>query len=1166
MKKIAILLCLLLVFQCVAFAASDIENTNAIALSISASETSITTDGGQVTITPAVTTDLTDAVKTVSYKTDNNNALAEKKSDGSLVLTGKMNGNITVTAISDFDNSVTDKVTISISGQTEKQAYYGMNMFMIGNSILKHTPNPAIGWNNDCGMAASSAEKDYAHRLQYYLSEKYGEVDFSTYAIASFERKITNDVTKDYSEDLKPVRNAILALSSLPEIVTIQMGENATGCTDPAAYENAIAQLVGAIREVAPKAQVIGCTSFFPYAEKTEGMHNAAKKMNFRYVNLHELNVKENKASEYEHGGVAAHPNDRGMDEIGKYIFEQLTVSLTENVQPQYVIAPASIKIVADKNVIDEADGTLQLRIKAEPEGATDLVEWSVDNMNFAVVDDNGVVTAKNNGTVKVTAVSKYDSKFTDTYTIAISGQTNPYTLTYEGGTDDSSVTNLPEKNTYAKGEFKLSGQIPERAYYIFKGWATAPNSENVVDTVNVTSDMSVYAVWRAADYWSFDRDGYFEGVTVDNGFNVYVNDGSLQALATETDSSTGNVLKIVSPKLNIDAKTVANFVVKAQSSAKSDSTKFKIVFKTTDGDVALEKQVTSTDVSYYVYDVSSLTGTITGFEIMPTDVDCAVTIDEMGFNIKYDKYTDSVNGLRYRLITNDGIESAEIVGVSKVIYDELVIADEVTFDDGNTYPVTSIATYAMSSAAKSNLTVDGIANSVVQFTSITLPDTITRIGSSAFAFDGKLVTFNMGNGVKVIDSYNTFYECKALKNVTLSPSLTNTPVGMFQFCTSLESIKIPGSVTGLSSKVFNGCTALKKVEFEGAATTIAEDAFAADKTVRKDIEIWGISATDSAYSLSKAHDFAVKKGLKFIATNFKYTLKDDGTYKIVGVADNTKFGGTVLIFPSEYEGKSVTEIDKSTSLAYLAVIEEIIIPDSYTTLPDSQYANTFYQSKRIKKVTLSKNLQGTIGSVFNECTSIESIEIPDGVTALNRTFIGCTGLKEVKLGKNSKLESISSAETFKNCTALEKLYVPSGLKTIASGLTVPESDNFAFVGYGDYDGYDGNVKTWMNGDNKYIKDSGMPYAIYNKKVGTTVTANIKKMNDIKNGDIDITKAIVICAVYDGNNSIVDGAWSRLYEGGTLKTSHTFNDIDYSEGCTVKIFVWYGMFPLATSR
>ena len=41
----------------------------------------------------------------------------------------------------------------------------GKKILFIGNSITKHRPKPEIGWENDCGMAASSLENDYVHQL-----------------------------------------------------------------------------------------------------------------------------------------------------------------------------------------------------------------------------------------------------------------------------------------------------------------------------------------------------------------------------------------------------------------------------------------------------------------------------------------------------------------------------------------------------------------------------------------------------------------------------------------------------------------------------------------------------------------------------------------------------------------------------------------------------------------------------------------------------------------------------------------------------------------------------------------------------------------------------------------------------------------------------------------
>ena len=41
----------------------------------------------------------------------------------------------------------------------------GFRVLFVGNSITKYRPKPDIGWNNDCGMAASAPENDYVHLL-----------------------------------------------------------------------------------------------------------------------------------------------------------------------------------------------------------------------------------------------------------------------------------------------------------------------------------------------------------------------------------------------------------------------------------------------------------------------------------------------------------------------------------------------------------------------------------------------------------------------------------------------------------------------------------------------------------------------------------------------------------------------------------------------------------------------------------------------------------------------------------------------------------------------------------------------------------------------------------------------------------------------------------------
>ena len=640
-------------------------------LTLSVSADSITEENGTVTVTPNVNTNIKKAATTVSYKTNNNNAAVKKNDDGTLTLTGKINGDITVTAVSDYDKSITADVTVSVSGQPDnKTVYYGMNMFMLGNSILQHGKAESIGWYGNWGMAASAEELDYAHRLQYYLSDKYGEVEFKKCNFAEFERAIST--TTDFTSYFNWIKSIMDGMSDPPEIITIQMGENAN--TDNRnTYKAAVIQLVKFLRESVPDASIVVCTPFWGGAGKVDGMKDAAEELGVRVAYLHTLNTSENKAvGKFEHNGVANHPGDTGMDNIAKLIYDELNVTLTENVTPAYLCPPTSISIVSSKTTTVSDGEKLNLSIKTVPETETvSDVFWSVDNENIAVIDENGVFTSKNNGVVTVTAVSKADENVKASLEITVTGQTPCFTLTYDGGAEG--VTGLPEANKYAKNNTILSSANPVREYYIFNGWTTEKGSDKTVGSVNVTENTTVYASWRKADLWTFDRDGYLDGLSVLNGFNVKVSGGILQALATDTDEASGNVLKFVSQKLDIDSDDVNAFLLKIQNSVKDDSTQIKLTVVSTAGTYNYTKPVTSTtEYVTYNFDISDVSGIITGFEITPTNIDSGITVDEIAFcssTITFDKNTtDDVSGMPEDMAATRGMTLPD-KGISRFGY-----------------------------------------------------------------------------------------------------------------------------------------------------------------------------------------------------------------------------------------------------------------------------------------------------------------------------------------------------------------------------------------------------------------------------------------------------------------------------------------------------------------
>ena len=133
-------------------------------------------------------------------------------------------------------------------------------------------------------------------------------------------------------------------------------------------------------------------------------------------------------------------------------------------------------------------------------------------------------------------------------------------------------------------------------------------------------------------------------------------------------------------------------------------------------------------------------------------------------------------------------------------------------------------------------------------FTDITVPDTVTAIGASAFSWCSELTSINLPDGLAEIDEAafswcsslesiripdsvmkagtSCFRNCSNLKNVELSAGMTEIPELFFARCTGLESIEIPGGIKTIGRKAFRQCTALKTVYIQTGVKNIKRKAF----------------------------------------------------------------------------------------------------------------------------------------------------------------------------------------------------------------------------------------------------------------------------------------------------------------------------------------------------
>ena len=116
----------------------------------------------------------------------------------------------------------------------------------------------------------------------------------------------------------------------------------------------------------------------------------------------------------------------------------------------------------------------------------------------------------------------------------------------------------------------------------------------------------------------------------------------------------------------------------------------------------------------------------------------------------------------------------------------------------------------------------------------ITLPDTLSYVGSNAFRGCTGLETAVIKSGIKNI-SEGMFYDCTALKSVSggtsvdgivLPESITKIGGSAFFGCSSAAEVKLPAGVTSVGDYAFCKMTSLTKISLPSKVKTVGKGAF----------------------------------------------------------------------------------------------------------------------------------------------------------------------------------------------------------------------------------------------------------------------------------------------------------------------------------------------------
>lgn len=200
-----------------------------------------------------------------------------------------------------------------ISFETTENA--DIKLLFLGNSITRHGKAENLGWCGDWGMAASSKENDYVHKLISKFCQKGIKVSVCIANLSDWERTRNMDLL--FTKYLSALRfNA--------DYVIVRLGENA--CPDK--YLSEFELCYGELTDLFSRngAKIVLTDLFWEYEPFDNFVAELAKARGYAFAEIHDLgNDDEMKAiGKFSHNGVAVHPGDKGMAEIAERIFRVL--------------------------------------------------------------------------------------------------------------------------------------------------------------------------------------------------------------------------------------------------------------------------------------------------------------------------------------------------------------------------------------------------------------------------------------------------------------------------------------------------------------------------------------------------------------------------------------------------------------------------------------------------------------------------------------------------------------------------------------------------------------------------------------------------------------------------------------------------------------------------
>lgn len=291
------------------------------------------------------------------------------------------------------------------------------------------------------------------------------------------------------------------------------------------------------------------------------------------------------------------------------------------------------------------------------------------------------------------------------------------------------------------------------------------------------------------------------------------------------------------------------------------------------------------------------------------------------------------------------------------------------------------------------------------------------------------------------------FDKQNGLKKIVLPNSIEEIGENAFMEFSNLEEVILPSRLRRIGRSAFQSCTALKSIEITPYVKEIA----------------W------NAFTFSGLESIVIPENVQIIRG---YAFSENKNLTSVRIENSKGYIEGFVFSGCENLKEVVLDKELETIPEYTFIrcynLENISLPDNLKSIGNGAFLgcgllrveipqgvkvinlDAFYQCSSLKEVVFASKTIDQVGTgVFRDCSSLETINLPDMETIPESFFNGCTSLKNISIPQtvktigryafyNSGLEEINIGNNVKRLE--DSCFGETKIRT----LTVPESVTYA--------------------------------------------------------------------------------------------------------------------------